>query len=45
MVLNTLRVPTAAALQHQEKGYARVAGRLIMRQCPHAAKGVVFITL
>ncbi len=43
--LNALCVKTVAALQKQKRGLARVAGRVIMRQRPPTAKGVVFITL
>ncbi len=45
MELNALGVMTVDALQQQKKGRVRVAGRVIMRQRPPTAKGVIFITL
>ena len=43
--LNALRVTAITGLQKHTKGLARVAGRVIMRQRPPTAKGVLFITL
>ena len=43
--LNALHVTTIQGLQHHVKGIVRIAGRVIMRQRPPTAKGVVFITL
>ena len=43
--LDALCVSSISGLQTQSCGLARVAGRVIMRQRPPTAKGVVFITL
>ena len=43
--LNALRVSSIQDLQQREHGIVRVAGRVIMRQRPPTANGVVFITL
>ncbi len=43
--LNALCVRSIKDLQRHERGVVRVAGRVIMRQRPPTAKGVVFITL
>lgn len=43
--LKALRVTTIQELQRHTGGIVRVAGRVIMRQRPPTAKGVVFITL
>ena len=43
--LRALRVSSIEELQQHDQGFARVAGRVIMRQRPPTAKGVVFVTL
>ena len=43
--LRTLRVSSIEGLQQHDQGFVRVAGRIIMRQRPPTAKGVVFVTL